>query len=129
MKDKKICALIVDNDQEFLEICMDFFITEDFEVFSASNCVDALEINKSEDIDIHIINLNMPTAEDSKKYFNTIQPALLEGKAIFYFMASEFDINLIMPGVTSVLVKPFDIDDVVTQIKGDVKMTLLNKIR
>lgn len=44
MVDERICILIVDDEPDLLDLCSDILEMEEFEVFTASNGEEALEI-------------------------------------------------------------------------------------
>jgi DNA-binding response OmpR family regulator len=116
--------LIVDDESDLLEMYVDFLSSEGLKVSAASSGEDALEKLKSEGpFDLIISDSNMGKISGFD-LFNKIK-AESDVLPLFYLSTGDVSIDekdLINKGMTRLLIKPFDLDEIVAKIKLDLKI-------
>jgi CheY-like chemotaxis protein len=116
--------LIVDDEQDLLEMYKELFEFEGFKVLTASGVHEALDIYKNfPKINLIISDSNMGVLsgldflKTLKENFGDIPPFYLATGA-FDFSESEIQ----KQGGSRLILKPFDIDDILEKIKIDLKI-------
>ena len=116
--------LIVDDENDLLEMYKEFFEFEGFKVLTAASANEAIKIYRDNSlIDLIISDSNMGAVSGLdflkmlKDNNNEIPP--------FYLATGAFDyteIEIQKRGATRLILKPFDIDDILEKIKLDLKI-------
>lgn len=123
MVDERICILIVDDEPDLLDLCSDILEMEEFEVFTASNGEEALEIitrEEKEKFNVIISDSSMPKM-GGRELFKSLPK---ENKILFYMSTGLINVEeetLIKEGMTGLFSKPYDIDLMVQQIRNDLE--------
>lgn len=113
--------LIVDDEPELLEVLKDIFTDAGFKVFAASSGMEALEIYKNNK-DIHVIISDsqmsgMTGLEFLKKLKETYHTIPLFYLATGSIEQSDEDLKSL--GGAGLVLKPFDVDEILIKIKND----------
>lgn len=116
---ENIKILIVDDEPDLLEVCVDSFEMKDFICFSAENGQVALDIlEQNPDINIVVSDANMPVTGGMELLEKMVERA----PGVKFFLATgDIDASaddIISKGGTGLLSKPYDIDDAVDKIKS-----------
>jgi DNA-binding NtrC family response regulator len=116
--------LIVDDENDLLEMYIELFEFEGFKVLTAASANEAIKIYRDNSlIDLIISDSNMGAVSGLdflkmlKDNNNEIPP--------FYLATGAFDyteIEIQKRGATRLILKPFDIDDILEKIKLDLKI-------
>ena len=116
--------LIVDDENDLLEMYKELFEFEGFKVLTAASANEAIKIYRDNSlIDLIISDSNMGAVSGLdflkmlKDNNNEIPP--------FYLATGAFDyteIEIQKRGATRLILKPFDIDDILEKIKLDLKI-------
>lgn len=121
MEDKGYSVLIVDDEEDLLDICVDSFEMEGFKTFSALNGALALDILKTETLDAVVSDSYMPEMSGQELLKEMMK---LEGKKpLFYLSTGAIDADekdLISKGATGLISKPFDIDEMIEKVKKEI---------
>ena len=121
MEEKAYSVLIVDDEEDLLDICVDSFEMENFKTFSATNGLLALEILKNQKVDVVVSDSFMPEMNGEELLDEIMK---LEGpKPLFYLSTGAIDTDekdLISKGATALISKPFDIDVMIETIKKEI---------
>lgn len=113
--------LIVDDEVDLLEMYKDYLESEGFNVVSANSGEEALEIYKSNDLiklvisDSHMGKMSGLDLLGHMKDLNKSAP-------IFYLSTGDVNKNekeLKVLGVSRLILKPFDLDELISLIKTD----------
>jgi CheY-like chemotaxis protein len=111
-------VLIIDDEKDLLELLSEFFSMEGYEVLSALNGEDALNLyNSNHDIKAIISDKNLPDMTG-----NDILNKLKEGGEYppFFFSTGSVEYTesmAISDGATGLFSKPFDLEEVVEAVK------------
>jgi DNA-binding NtrC family response regulator len=113
--------LLVDDETAFLDAMARRLKKRDFEIFTATSGLDALEMlnNDGENIEVVILDVKMPgmdgieTLAEIKRKFPLIEVVMLTGHAT---VASA--IEGMKQGAFDYLMKPCDMDVLVVKVKG-----------
>lgn len=119
MENEKIKILLVDDEEDILEICADAFEMEGLSVLKALSAVIALELLEKETVDVIISDSFMPKMT-GEEFLTKL--ANLKKMPLFYLAtgAVDADVEKIKQlGGRGVIVKPFDIDEIVSQVLSD----------
>ena len=104
---KKETILFVDDEESILDIANEYFLQKGYQVITAENGIQAVEILKKERIDCCFTDINMPEmdgielAEHIRKKDNTIPVIIMTG-----FPSLDNSIRTLKNGVVDFLVKP-----------------------
>ncbi len=124
MQTSKIRILIVDDDFEMLEMYRDLFEVEGFEMVTSSSPIEALEIyKKNKNIKLIISDSNM--REMSGLDFLRSLKELYKTIPIFYIVTGDLDHseeNIKLLGGHGLVLKPFDLDEILIKIRADLKI-------
>ena len=116
--DIKIRVLIVDDEPDLLEICSDSFEMEGHQVECTTSAPKALELLAKNTYDVIISDSKMP--EMSGEDFLAKACELMGEQMPLFFMASgaiDLDVQALKGmGMTGLIAKPFDIDDLVEEV-------------
>lgn len=120
MSDEKITVLIVDDEKDLLDICVETFELEGFQVFGADNAPKAIEILKTQQVDVVVSDYMMP--EMSGREFLEKLNSIFDRDSFprFFFSTGAMDIDeksLIDAGATGIIIKPFDIDELIKIVR------------
>jgi DNA-binding response OmpR family regulator len=122
MEKNKLNILIVDDEEDLLDLCADSFEMEGFNVFKALDGVKALAVLKEHPVHVVVSDAYMPemTGEELLKAI-----LLQEGKTpLFYLSTGAIDVTedeIVDKGATGLISKPFDMDELIERIVGDIK--------
>jgi len=103
--------LFVDDEESILEIASEYFQNKGYEVFTAENGADAVDILKNTKVDCCFTDINMPgmdgleLAEYIRKNDNTIPVIIMTG-----YPSLDNTIRTLKNGVVDFLVKPVDLN-------------------
>jgi two-component system, chemotaxis family, chemotaxis protein CheY len=121
----QIKILIVDDEEDLIEICVDTFDMEGFTVFSAMNGVEALKVlEEQEGIAVVISDAIMPEM-DGHKLLEEIKVKYSDKAPLFYFSTGAMDVTeeeLQAKGAKGLVSKPYNLDALVDRIKTDLKL-------
>lgn len=124
MKNPNLTVLIVDDEADLLEMYRELFELEGYKVFTAESAREALTLFRDHrDIqliisDSHMGDMSgMDLLKALKKNFQTIPPFYLATGAV---EQTEEDIKAL--GATGLVLKPFDLDEILLRIKRDLKL-------
>ncbi len=122
VKDNKYCILLCDDEADLLELYSESLELDGFYVETAYNGQEALEIFKKGDIDIIITDDNMPIMNGRRLLMAVKESGL--PMPYFYFSTGnpQAEDELTSNGVTKILVKPYEIDDLSEEIRHLLKM-------
>ena len=124
----RIRLLIVDDEVEFLETVSERLEQRDFEVTTASEGADALEIAKRDRFDLAVVDLRMPgmdgreLLEALKKEHKFLEVIVLTG---YGSVESAFECSKL--GAFGYLSKPFDLDELLKVLKDAFAARMENK--
>lgn len=124
MSSDKISILIVDDELYLLEIYQELFEEQNFKVFTASSASAGLEIY-AKNLDIRLIisdhqMKNMTGLEFMQKLKSTYSAV-----PVFYLITGnteESESKIKELGVHSLVLKPFDVDEIIMKIKKDLNL-------
>ena len=124
MSNEKVSILFVDDELDILDMYREIFELEGFKVITASSAQDAIELYKKNN-DINLIisdsNMNGMSGLEFLKYlkgnYSIIPPFYLSTGAI---EQSEEQIKSL--GGTGLVLKPFDLDEIINRIKKDLNI-------
>lgn len=124
MADEKILILVVDDEKELLEIYQDVFELEGFRVLTAISALLALETYKN-NLDIRVIISDSHMPGMSGIDFLKALTSTYQKIPLFYLSTGEVeqgeeDIKLL--GGSGLILKPFNLDELVIKIKNDLKL-------
>lgn len=111
MTDKKVKILIVDDEEGILDVTESYFQRKGYEVYTAGNGIEALEIIKQKDIGCCFTDINMPymdgleLAERLREIESTLPVVVMTG-----FPSLENSIQTIKNGVVDYLIKPVNLE-------------------
>lgn len=124
MKKEIISILIVDDEEDLLEMYIDFFTIVGFNVLSASSGPEALEIYKN-NLDIRIIISDSRMGTMSGLQFLKTLKATYNTIPIFYLATGsveETEEHIKSIGGHRLVLKPFELDEILIKIKKDLKL-------
>lgn len=116
MKNEKI--LVVDDSEELREALVEFIQEDGYEVFSAENGIEALEVIEKRDINIVITDIHMPEMDGYKLTQKIKSEQTRIGVIVmtaYTSIYSEGDIRKI--GADEYLTKPFSFSEVIEKIE------------
>lgn len=111
MTPQKTTILFVDDEESILEVASEYFTQKDYNVITAANGRDALEILAKHDVDCCFTDINMPgmdgleLAEHIRERDMTIPVIVMTG-----YPSLENTINTLKNGVVDFLIKPVNLD-------------------
>lgn len=113
-------VLIVDDEEKIRNMIKEYCLLENYKTIEASNGIEALEIVKTEKVDIIILDIMMPkmdglTAYKEIKQFN-IPTIILSARSEEYDKLTSFDL-----GVDDYITKPFSLKELMARIKAVLK--------
>jgi len=109
--EKKQTLLIVDDEDSILDVAQEYFEIKGYNVFTAQNGIEALNIIDSEKIDCCFTDINMPEmdgldlAENIRENDNSIPVIIMTG-----FPSFENTLRTMKNGVVDFLIKPVDLN-------------------
>ncbi len=122
MDNSKINILIVDDEEDLLELCVDSFEMEGFNVSKAIDGKKALEVLNSNEIHVVVSDAYMPEMSGEELLVEVLK---LDSKTpLFYLSTGAIDVTeeeIQSKGATGLVSKPFDMDDLIERIVGDIK--------
>lgn len=124
MSNDNICVLIVDDEKDLLEMYREFFEMDGFKVFTASSAKEALCLYENHpNIKLIISDANMGDISGVellkvlKKNYRSVPVFYLATGAM---ETTEEEIKAL--GGTGLLLKPFDLDEILLRIKRDLEI-------
>ncbi|MCB9493890.1 MAG: response regulator [Desulfobacteraceae bacterium] len=108
---EKQAILFVDDEESILEIAKEFFEQKNYNVFTAGNGLEALELLGREKIDCCFTDINMPEmdglelAEEIRKKDNTLPVVIMTG-----YPSLENTLQTLKNGVVDFLIKPINLN-------------------
>ncbi len=124
MPDKKNTILIVDDEVELLEIYKDLLEAEGFEVQTAISAEVAICIYQQDSSIKLIISDSKMSGMSGLELFKKIKPQGHQLFPIFYLATGDNTQDEAMVkslGVTRLVLKPFDVDEIIELIKKDLE--------
>jgi len=118
MSELKLNILFVDDEQDLLDLCADAFDMEGHIVVGKTSGPDALEALSNEKFDVIISDSKMPEMS-GEQFFEKAKELLGQGLPPFFLSSGAIDLDeagLLDKGVNGFIAKPYDIDDMITQI-------------
>ena len=114
-------VLVVDDEKLIREVIIEYLKQENFEYLEADNGIDAIDIVKSNDIDIIIMDIMMPKMdgfEASKEIrkFSNVPIIMLSARDTEFDKLSGFNI-----GIDDYITKPFSPRELIARIKANLK--------
>ena len=113
--------LIVDDEAEIVELLRDVLTAEGFTVDAAPTAEAALKLIRENIYDLALLDFNLPDMDGVMLHREIRQmDAELAGRAIFMsgFLQSDANLGYYMSQSGGFLAKPFDIRDVLTQVRA-----------
>lgn len=115
--------LIVDDDQDLLEMYDELFKMEGFEILTARSAANAIEIcKKHKDIQVIISDSNMPEMSGMELLINL--RSYYKTMPVFYLLTGGMEMEedeLKKNGGHALILKPFDLDEIMRRIINDLK--------
>lgn len=113
-------VLIVDDEERIRTMIKEYCLIENYRTIEAENGLEAIEIIKSQNIDIIILDIMMPkmdglTAYKEIKKYN-IPTIILSARGEEYDKLTSFDL-----GVDDYITKPFSLKELIARIKAVLK--------
>jgi len=120
-KNENITVLVVDDDGILRKSIATNLKLEDFNVFSASNGTEAIEIVKSNQIDFVLSDIRMPGIDGVKllekiRDYDAALPAVVLMSGFSEYSKEE----VVSKGALDLILKPFDVDRIVKLIQRSV---------
>ncbi len=121
-------ALIVDDEEEFLETLMKRLRKRDLNVAGAKSGEEALELLSRKPVDVVVLDVRMPgmdgihTLREIKQNFPLVEVVMLTGHA-----STEMAIEGMEIGAFDYLMKPVDIDELVFKLQDAYKEKLMQE--
>lgn len=115
-------VLIIDDEPDLLELISEFFQMDDFEVLKACNGKEAFDHILNSRPDAIICDETLPDVNGHDILIKVKE--IYENKPIFYFSTGSVTLTkeaAISEGATGLFSKPFDIEDLINQIKSDLE--------
>lgn len=116
-------VLVIDNDLEILEMYGEILEIEGVEILKAPSAEIALELCKNhQNIQVIMSDANMgkmtgmELLKNLGSYYQTIP--------VFYLLTGSYDVreeDVINEGGSGLILKPFDLDEILERIKKDIK--------
>lgn len=126
MKSDQIKILVVDDEEGILDVTEGYFQRKGYEVYTAGNGIEALEILKRVKIGCVFTDINMPKmdglalAENIRKIDSTLPVVVMTG-----YPSLESSIQTLKNGVVDYLIKPFSLDQMELTLKRILKERVL----
>jgi DNA-binding NtrC family response regulator len=129
---EKMKIMLVDDEERFLSTTQKLLARKGLDVVSATSGAEALETLKNKHIHVVILDVKMPgmdgneTLKEIRKQFPLVEVIMLTGHATV-----ESAIDGLKAGATDYLMKPTEIDDLITKAREafDKRQRLEEKIR
>jgi len=117
-----ICKLlVVDDDIEILNSIDIYLSNEGFEIFKATNGIEALEVLKKEDIHLIIMDIMMPKMDGIQ---TTLQIRKEKDIPIIMLTAKSEDTDMILGlnlGADDYITKPFNFLELIARVKSNIR--------
>ncbi|MDD4976637.1 MAG: response regulator [Bacteriovorax sp.] len=116
---KKFKILIADDEPGILELMADTFNSHRYDLYLASNGMEAIDILKLKVIDLVISDFRMPNG-NGMAILNFVN--LMEKKPIFLFFSSDFELesnDCLKLGVKQVFPKPFSLCQLISEVEKE----------
>ncbi len=103
--------LFVDDEESILDVASEYFMVKGYQVFTARNGAEAIDILKKQQVDCCFTDINMPVmdglelAENINNLDNTIPVVIMTG-----FPSLENTIRTLKNGVVDFLIKPINLN-------------------
>ncbi len=103
--------LFVDDEESILDVASEYFLVKGYQVFTARNGAEAINILKNQQVDCCFTDINMPVmdglelAENINNLDNTIPVVIMTG-----FPSLENTIRTLKNGVVDFLIKPINLN-------------------
>ena len=118
----QISILVVDDEADLRELMQDTFEMEGFHVHTAVDGLDALEKLKEIEVDVILADSFMPRMSGLELLDSLTS---CENRSLFYLATGAIDVSLDdlkKRGAAGFFEKPYDIDEVIAKIQGDLKL-------
>ncbi len=112
--------LIVDDEEDLLELIVDSFELEDFNITAASNGEKAFAAIDEKSFHVILCDQNLPGGITGDDILAKVKEDEKQKDAKFFLLTGEIDIDvndLTSRGAEGVIEKPFDSDEVLEKIK------------
>jgi CheY-like chemotaxis protein len=110
--------LVVDDEYAIVESLVDILNSEGFEVLTAANGKQALDVFTTKVPELVLMDLMMPVMDGAQLFRTMEKRGLLEKVAVVFMTAAPMALPKDLPKSVSVLVKPFDISDLLKVIRA-----------
>jgi len=113
--------LIVDDEAEIVELLRDVLTAEGYSVDAAPTASAALQLIRENIYDLALLDFNLPDMDGVMLHHEIRQmDSELAGRAIFMsgFLQSDVNLGYYLSQSGGFLAKPFDIRDVLTQVRS-----------
>lgn len=124
MVPNKVSLLIVDDEEDLLNLYKELFESEGFEVETASSAVKGMEILKNRR-DIRLVISDSLMKEKTGLEFLAELKEMFEPIPLFYLATGSLEYSeekIKSLGGTGLVLKPFDLDEILARIKKDLNL-------
>ena len=115
--------LIIDDEEDLAELCAESFESEGLSNVSfVVSPLDAIKVLEDRSVDVIISDATMPEINGYELY-NKVKEMYQDKKYLFYFITGSVNIErkeVAELGATGLISKPFDLDELVEQVKNDI---------
>jgi len=115
---KKLAVIIIDDDDNYRETLSDILSFNDWDIDTASDGYKAINMVRQKQYDVALLDVNMPGIDgvETFKELKKIRPDMI----VFMMTANNIDPlkNLLEKGVSTIMQKPFNVEEVVKMISG-----------
>ncbi|MCB9062242.1 MAG: response regulator [Halobacteriovoraceae bacterium] len=115
--------LLADDEPDILELMEEEFDFAGYKTLSACCGNDAIEILKKEKVDVIVSDYKMPNG-NGFFILEHVKTMPEESRPLFFFVSGQADISVqeaINAGARKFFSKPFDLDDLISEIEKDIE--------
>ena len=118
---KNLMVLIVDDEPDILELMEEEFLYCGYQTMTAVCGNDAIKLLDSVVVDIVVSDYKMPNGNGMAVLSHV---NLMKNKPLFFFVSGQADVSTedaIRAGARKFFSKPFDLDELIKEIEGDIE--------